>query len=681
MSIVQPLSPSPLPPAILAVTVSVIVSISVFVAAVTDTTAKLSRRIPSVPTALVTRSKQKGLRAVAARSSSPLTPIDDELEGRPQPSPPSSQLSSSDSSVYTRAMPVSSNTASVEQGSPSKVPILHAGDITPTVMREFEDACVSYFDHKNIAEDRQVRMISAGFKDTRIKDWFAADRVRICALTFTDFMSEFRLNYLDDDWEETTRRELLSMTQGADTPFWDFAIAVQAKNSLLNGTASHLEDDKLRHQLEAAMHQRLSKRCGAEKTGKIAEFKPWLNEVKRIDELARAERKEFELIAKGSREAGRRQNILSEPSRRYNNPNANASNPSSSSGKKTCPKLTDAERRLLYDNEGCLKCRRFFVTHRSADCPNDFPSGTGYKARTQADVDRAKRAHNKAVAAVAPASSSFTCESESSMDNGIHPVAAVLSGGFSNPVAYMPPNETNVLGNGTDSEGSDVSSTLAFPPAVSPHADPVAPLHVPHLFWRCKATGPATEFPIVIDALFDHGSHAVLISENLATRLGLRRRRLPKPETVELAMRSNKKKVEIKLNEYVKLPLSDPSAYWTSKSVRAIVAPGLCSPIILGLPFLSHNNIVIDHAARTAIDKNSNFDLLNPLPPPAPPPPKTKLKDLFEYVKRARKLMITELKWVLSVRRREKPCEDVAKPVCPIASRPKKNCVPWVNRS
>jgi hypothetical protein len=166
MSIVQPLSLSPLPPAILAVTVSVIISISVFVAAVTDTTAKLSHHIPSVPTALITRSKQKGLRTVAAHLSSPLTSVDDELEGRREPSPPSSHLSSSDASVYTRAMPVSSNTTSVEQGSLSKVPILHAGDITPTVMREFEDACVSYFNHKNIAKDKQVRMISAGFKDT-----------------------------------------------------------------------------------------------------------------------------------------------------------------------------------------------------------------------------------------------------------------------------------------------------------------------------------------------------------------------------------------------------------------------------------------------------------------------------------------------------------------------------------
>jgi hypothetical protein len=125
-------------------------------------------------------------------------------------------------------------------------------------------------------------MIAAGLKDMHIRDWFAADRAHICALTFSDFMQEFRHNYLDDDWEETTRHELFSMTQGSSV-FWDFAISVQSKNSLLSGTTSHLKEDKLHHQLEAAMEECLSKRCVTEKANKIEEFKPWLNEVKHIN--------------------------------------------------------------------------------------------------------------------------------------------------------------------------------------------------------------------------------------------------------------------------------------------------------------------------------------------------------------------------------------------------------------
>jgi hypothetical protein len=183
----------------------------------------------------------------------------------------------------------------------------------------------------------------------------------------------------------------------------------------------------------------------------------------------------------------------------------------------------------------------------------------------------------------------------------------------------MPTNNSTVIGNGTDSEDSDVSHPHTPSPPLSFCPDSVAPFHVLHMYWHCMASGPATEFPVTIKALFDHGSHAVLISETFASQLGLRRHSLPKPETVELAMQSGKKKVEIELHDWVKIRLSDPSALWTSKSVRAIVAPGLCSPIILGLPFLSHNNIVIDHSTRTAIDKSCGFDLLNPMPPPVPP--------------------------------------------------------------
>ena len=68
-------------------------------------------------------------------------------------------------------------------------------------------------------------------------------------------------------------------------------------------------------------------------------------------------------------------------------------------------------------------------------------------------------------------------------------------------------------------------------------------------------------------------------------------------------MEKNGKKVEIQFSEHVKLQLHDLDSYWTSKSVHAIIAPGLCAPMILGLPFLAHNNIVVDASVRMAVDK------------------------------------------------------------------------------
>jgi hypothetical protein len=120
---------------------------------------------------------------------------------------------------------------------------------------------------------------------------------------------------------------------------------------------------------------------------------------------------------------------------------------------------------------------------------------------------------------------------------------------------------------------------------------------------------------------------------------------------VELAMPNQNSKRTLELSEYVKLQLYDPVGNWTSKTVRALIAPSLCAPVILGLPFLSHNNIVIDHALRTAIDKTLGFDLLNPTPPPAPKPPRQKLKEFFRDLQKDRKLLVAELKMVCAEQR------------------------------
>jgi hypothetical protein len=178
------------------------------------------------------------------------------------------------------------NLARVKQENPAKIPILMPGDVTPEVMRDYTDACNGYFEQKEIPEDKQVRKILTGLKDTRIKDWLSADRACLQGLTFDEFITEFCENYLDEDWEEGTRRELLNISQGSST-FWDFATKLQAKNSLLATTTSHLNAEKLCHQLEAGMDERLSHRCTAEKVNKVVELKKWMAEVKRIDDVQR----------------------------------------------------------------------------------------------------------------------------------------------------------------------------------------------------------------------------------------------------------------------------------------------------------------------------------------------------------------------------------------------------------
>jgi hypothetical protein len=147
-------------------------------------------------------------------------------------------------------------------------------------MCSFENVCLGYFENKDIAEEKRVRKILSSLQDTRIQDWISVDRDRFLELTFQEFMAEFRASYLPEDWEAITRIELLGMTQ-TGLSFWEFAIAVQAKNSLLRGTTSYLDQEPLRHRIESGMSQKLALRCRLSKSNEKEDFREWLTEVKK----------------------------------------------------------------------------------------------------------------------------------------------------------------------------------------------------------------------------------------------------------------------------------------------------------------------------------------------------------------------------------------------------------------
>jgi len=140
---------------------------------------------------------------------------------------PSSDSSSSDSDTATPRphckMANQSKFASVDQDAPSKAPMLLPGNMTPRIMREFEDACLGYFENKEIALDKQVRKILAGLKDDCFREWLSVDQAHIHNLMFTEFMGEFRVGYLPKDWEQDAHAEVLSLAQGSQS-FWDFIL-------------------------------------------------------------------------------------------------------------------------------------------------------------------------------------------------------------------------------------------------------------------------------------------------------------------------------------------------------------------------------------------------------------------------------------------------------------------------
>ena len=393
--------------------------------------------------------------------------------------------------------------------------------------------------------------------------------------------------------------QLLHMVQGCDQPFQDYMVALLAQNSLLMGMTSHLSNAKLHHQLEVGLELHLSQKI--ENDTVIAaldadNFMDWSVKVKHVNDALHTETVHFEGITTHNCERSRCKQLTlnnHDPARKIlNNNNTTAT---SSALFAWLPKLTNNEHTLLMDNHGCLKCHCVFAYHVLKDCPNDWPNTMTYCPVTAAG--KAGKVRKGSAAAV--------------MSGGVGPSLAVADVLTSHLVAYVTSNMQSIIDNNADYRDSNdsikVSShhpplctamifELEIPVSTSQHVKkrtgPI-PFFEPHLWWWCLTS--ASDFlPQTLNALIDPGSHAVLICEDLINSLLLCHQTLHKPE-IKLAMTSNEKKAKIVLWEYMKLKLYDPSNYWQSQTVHVLITQILCAPVLLGLPFLVHNNIVIDH--------------------------------------------------------------------------------------
>ena len=54
-----------------------------------------------------------------------------------------------------------------------------------------------------------------------------------------------------------------------------------------------------------------------------------------------------------------------------------------------------AERTIIYDHQGCFKCRRLYVDHKGVNCLNNFPSGSLYKPLTVEYAEAVRNSKNK----------------------------------------------------------------------------------------------------------------------------------------------------------------------------------------------------------------------------------------------------------------------------------------------
>ena len=149
----------------------------------------------------------------------------------------------------------------------------------------------------------------------------------------------------------------------------------------------------------------------------------------------------------------------------------------------------------------------------------------------------------------------------------------------------------------------DNKTDLYVPPPVN------VPFTVNQPYTTLYVTGPLiTEFPIPIQPLMDISSPCTVISSELCNSLSLQRYLLQKKENNLTSL----SQTLLNCESYVKLELQSINSGWKLGVHRMKVNKGLPFPIILGMPFLSSEQIVIDSHERKAIDKHSGYDLLNP---------------------------------------------------------------------
>ncbi|KAJ3883975.1 hypothetical protein GG344DRAFT_23836, partial [Lentinula edodes] len=362
--------------------------------------------------------------------------------------------------------------------------------------------------------------------DPRVSNWIDQNRDDFEKLGFNEFFTVLRERVLEHDWQDSTFRKMpaVRMPEDLRTSVSDLAVQLLVLNNLLKGTPRFQSEESLKIMLIDATDPGLREAYNKEIEDHAANLTHGIHS-KDFDTFTRA----FQVLDNSrhrqldmARQMAEHM-IRSRPASRANTPltsssaanvqNRRGGNPGGSSGLGgRLPPLTTNERRLLSNNEGCFKCRSFFVKCRTSSNEHEFPLpvGNNYKELTSADVDTARKLRGP------------TPESNKKpRTNAIATISAVDEDDDDVVASIMP---SAVLGNGTDSK-EEVS----------------APFRVSHLRWKCHVSGPKSVFPVLVNSLIDNGAHLALIHPDLVDRLGLPRRLLKHPEPVSAAFQPEHK--------------------------------------------------------------------------------------------------------------------------------------------
>jgi hypothetical protein len=328
------------------------------------------------------------------------------------------------------------------------------------------------------------------------------------------------------------------------------------------------------------------------------------------------------------------------------------------------------EQEIIIWNNRCLYCCQFYMDHRQHWCPNPAPNGgPEYVEQTQAMADAIrvemercgmpipeyeptqKQAYTSNLSfatgsnSVAAAGSGLKYMYQTAVPLSLFQQTPLTSGlqevpkptasgpqmpqaGSSNGIAAVFAACHNFIvkpGENSKSDNEEESNPKSHLVVTSPvrkltgnccichshgaELEVCPPLLIPHLLFPAFVLQDGLRTSS-FDCLLDNSAHFVLISRNVVKncKLQIRKLKTPKPITQAITLYT---KQQILLTDYVHLDLSSLNGAWTLHTVHAVISDDLCYPILLGQPFLKHNKLVIDHDLRSAVDKNTGFDILN----------------------------------------------------------------------
>ncbi|KAF8963212.1 hypothetical protein BDZ97DRAFT_1758710, partial [Flammula alnicola] len=406
------------------------------------------------------------------------------------------QQSSTANRIADRTKMGNSTVATITVHKLKDCPTLEAGTITPQVLQNWYHACRRFSKQSGKDPKTEVVPLAAdAMLEPRLQAWYYADMARIDKLTLDEYIAELSALVLDKNWAHQIRQQILSAKQPEATRFVDWRIEIENLNSLLTTSAKRyaLTTTALRDLLEANTRNALCLSLSNKPIDADAEYKAWCDEVHERDQDLRDEEKRFEAKLVDMRNANReRKSLLQRLSDTKPNTSTststrqNTATPAAARPTTGLPKLTDEDRKLLNDHDGCTRCRQFYIGHRAVECPmtksNTWPDATTYRTLTSTMALAAKPASRLAVGFVP------TADDDDDEDYNFYD-----------------------------------SNTYAIP------SDD--PFTMPHIYISVEVSGPSiSEFPISIKALPDVGCPSTVISGQLASELGLRRFPLPKRE-------------------------------------------------------------------------------------------------------------------------------------------------------